>query len=67
MVAEDLEAGPVVSVGEPLLGDRHAHARSNTLPEGTAGGLNARDPVVLWVSRSLAVELAEVADVVEGH
>ena len=67
VVVEDLEAGPVVAVGEPLLGDGHAHARGDALPERTGGGLDARDPVVLGVTRGLAVELAEAADVVERH
>src|SRR5438105_1816095 len=40
IVAEDLEARPVVSVGKPLLCDRHAHARSYALPERSGRGLD---------------------------
>ena len=67
VVVEDLEARPVVAVGEPLLADGHADAGGDALPERAGRGLDARDPVVLGVSGRLAVELAEVADVVEGH
>ena len=67
VVVEDVEARPVVAVGEPLLGDGHAHARGDPLPERTGGGLDARNPVVLGVARGLAVELAETADVVERN
>ena len=66
-VVEDVEARPVVALGEPLLGDGHAHARGDALPERTGGGFDARNPVVLGVPRGLAVELAEMADVVEGN
>ena len=67
VVVEDVEARPVVAVGEPLLGDGHAHAGRDALSERTGGGLDARDPVILGVPRGLAVELAKMADVVEGH
>ena len=65
-VIEDVEARAVVSTGEPLLADGHAHAGGDALAERAAGGLDARHPVILGVPRSLAVELAEVSDVVEG-
>ena len=67
VVVEDLEARPVVAVGEPLLRDGHAHAGRHALPERAGGGLHARDPVVFRMPGRLAVELAEVADVVERH
>src|SRR5262249_44992968 len=65
MVVEDLEARPVVSIREPLLRDRHADARRDTLAERTRSRLDARHPVVLRMSWRLAVELTEPPDVVE--
>ena len=67
VVVEDVEARPVVVLGKPLLGDRHAHAGGDSLPERTGGGLDARDPVILRVPRRLAVELTKMADVVERN
>src|SRR5258708_25023892 len=67
VVIEDVEAGLVVAAGKPLLADRHTYAGSNALPEWTAGGLDARDPVILWMPRRLTVELPETAYVVERN
>src|SRR5262249_21144854 len=66
VVVEDLEARAVVATGEPPPGDRHADAGGDPLAQRAGGGLDARNPVILGVARSLAVELAEMADVVEG-
>src|SRR5581483_2182451 len=65
VVAEDLEAGPVVGRGEPVPGDRHADAGGDALPERAGRRLDARGEVVLGMPRALAVDLAEAADVVE--
>ena len=67
VVVEDLETRFVVAVRQPLLGDGHAHARRDALPERTGGAFDARHPVVLGVTGRAAVELAEMADVVEGY
>ncbi len=67
MVVEDVEARLVVAAGEPLLGDGHADAGGDALPERAGGGLDAGDPMVLGMSRRLAVELAETADVVQRN
>ena len=67
LVAEDLEAGLVVALGQPLLRDGHAHAGGHALAERPGRGLHPGHPAVLRVARGPAVELAEVADVVEGH
>ncbi len=67
VVVVDLEAGPVVPVGEPLPGDGHAHAGGDALPEGPRRGLDAGYPVVFRVPGGPAVQLPEVSDVVEGH
>jgi hypothetical protein len=66
-VIEDLEARPIIALGEPLLRDGHAHARGNPLPQRTGGCLHARYPVIFRVSRGLAVELTKMADVVKGN
>ena len=65
VVVEDLEAGLVVAAGEPLARDRHADAGGDALPQRTGRRLDARHPVIFRMPRRLAVELAEVADVVE--
>src|SRR5262249_2340311 len=49
-VVKDVEARPVVALGEPLLGDGHAHAGGHPLPKWTGGSLDARNPVVLGVT-----------------
>jgi hypothetical protein len=65
VVVENVEARPVVAVGEPLLSDGHSHAGGHSLPERTAGGLDAGNPVILRVPRGLAVKLTKMTDVVE--
>src|SRR5262249_47446817 len=67
VVAEDLEVGTIVAVGEPPLGDGHAHAGGDALPERSGRGLDSRDQMVLGMTWSLAAELAEVANVVERN
>src|SRR5262245_65098204 len=67
MVVEDLEARPVVSMGEPLLRDGHPYACGDSLSERAGRRLDARDPMVLGMPGRLAVKLAKAADVVERH
>ncbi len=67
VVVEHLEARPVVTAGEPFLRDRHADARGDALAERTGRGFDAGHPVVFGMPRGLAVELAEMADVVERN
>jgi hypothetical protein len=67
VVVEDLEAGPIVAVGEPLLRHRHANARCRTLAKRASRGFDTRNPVVFRMAGSLAVELAEAANVVERN
>src|SRR5207247_1032872 len=55
VVIEDLEPGPVVTAGEPLLSDGHPHACGDALPERTSRSLDSRDPVVLGVTGGFAV------------
>src|SRR6266481_2966658 len=65
--------GDVVVVVDPAevvqakVARQRRRLRSDALPEWTAGGLDARDPVILWMPRRLAVELPEAAYVVERH
>src|SRR5215510_1793898 len=67
VVVENLEARFIEAAGEPLLADCHADARGNPLAQRASRGLDTRYPVVLGVSRRLAVELAETPDVVERY
>src|SRR6516164_6970999 len=67
VVAEDLEVGAIVAVGEPRLGDGHAHAGGNALPERTGRGLDSRDQMVLGMTWGLAAELTEVTNIVERN
>src|SRR5262249_34211415 len=57
----------VVATGEPLLRDGHTDAGGNALAKWASRGLDARHPVVLRVTRCLAIELAEPANVVERY
>jgi hypothetical protein len=65
VIVEDVEARLVVAAGEPLPRDRHADARGDALTQRTGRRLDPGHPVIFRVPRRLAVELAEVADVVE--
>src|SRR6266566_1051080 len=67
LVIENVKVWTIVAAGEPLLRQRHPDAGGNALAEGTSSGFDARDPVVFRMSRSLAVQLAKTADVVERH
>ena len=67
VVVEHREVRPVEVHGQPPGGDRHPDARRDPLAEGTGGRLHAGGPAVLGMPRALAVELPEVADVVERH
>src|SRR4029453_17919108 len=67
VVVEDVEAGPVVAIGQPFLGDGHAHAGSHALAEGARGRLHPGHEVILGMTRGLAADLAKAANVVQGH
>src|ERR1700730_446057 len=67
VVAKDLEGGAIVAIGEPRLGDGHADAGGDTLPEWSRRGLDPRNPMVLGVTWGLAAELAEVTNIVERN
>src|SRR5215831_13290005 len=64
VVIKDIKARSVVTMGEPLVGNRHSYARGNALSEGTGCRLHPRNPMVLWVPRRFAVELAKATDIV---
>src|SRR5882724_953090 len=67
VVVENLEARFIEAASEPLLADGHADARGNALPQWACCGFDTRYPVVLGVTRRLAVELSETPDVVERY
>ena len=64
-VEQVLEAGLVEVRGHPAAGHGHADAVGHALAERAGGRLDARGPAVLGVAGALAVELAELLDVVE--
>src|ERR1700751_5725548 len=64
---EDLEVGAIVTVGDPRLGNGHTDAVSDTLPKRSSRGLDPRNQVVFWMTRSLAAELTEVTNIVERN
>src|SRR5262249_42323668 len=41
IIVEDFKTGPVVTIGEPLLGNAHSHARGDALSQRAGRGLNA--------------------------
>src|ERR1700756_1521213 len=65
MVVKNIEVWLVVAAGEPFLGNRHTNTGGNSLSERTGGGLDTRDPVILWMPGRLAVELAKMANIVQ--
>jgi hypothetical protein len=64
---EQLEAGGVVTGGEPLRGDRHPDAGRDPLAKRPGGRFHAGGPAVFRVPGALGVELAEALDVLEAH
>ena len=67
VVVEEVEAGLVVVGPKPLAGRGHADAGGHALAERPGGGLDAAGPAVFGVARALAVELAELLEVVQGQ
>jgi len=65
VVVEDFKTGFVVSVGEPFLGDSHAHAGRDTLSERASGGFHSRHPMIFRVAGRFAVELTKPANIVQ--
>src|SRR4029077_20729337 len=66
VIVKYIEANAVVTISQPSACDRHADTGGNSLTQRTGCRLDAGDPMIFRVSRRLAVELAEVADVVDG-
>src|SRR6266581_2108493 len=67
VVVEQGQARPVERAGEPASGDGHADTVAAALPERAGGGLDAGGVAIFRMPRTAAAELAEFADVVEGH
>src|SRR5262249_37564058 len=65
VVVEQLKARLVVAAGQPPARDRHTNAGGDPLAQRSRGGLDTRYQVILWMARRLAVELAEMPNVVE--
>jgi len=64
-VVDDLVAWLVELVGQQLFGHGHADGVGDALAERAGGGLDAGRIAVFGVTRGLAVQLAEVLDVVD--
>src|ERR1051325_3024857 len=67
IVIEKFETWLVVTGGKPFLGNCHADAGGDALPQRAGGGFNPGDPVIFRMAWCLAVELPEAADIVERH
>ena len=65
VVIDDVEAVAVELGGEHLLGQRHAHRVGQALAERSGGRFHAGRVTVFGVPRCLAVQLAELLDVVD--
>jgi hypothetical protein len=66
VVIEDGEVRPVEVQGQPAAGHRHADAGGAALAERPGRGLDAGSQVIFRMARALAVDLAELLDVIEG-
>src|SRR5712672_1144396 len=64
-VSEQFKIWLVVTRGEPLFRNGHAHTRGHTLSERTGGCFHARGPTVLRVPSAAAPELPERLEVVD--
>src|SRR5258708_13588038 len=64
IIVEDLEGRPIVAVGKPFLGNGHADAHGDALPDRTGRGFDPRNPMVFRVTWGLAVQLGEATKVV---
>ncbi len=64
-IVEQLETGPVEVSGEPIGADRQADAGGDALAERAGRGFHARGPMILGMTRALAVELSEFLQIVE--
>ena len=65
-VVDERAAFGVEARGEHLLGQRHAHARGDTLPQGAGGRLHAGRYLALGVAGRPRAQLAELLEVVQG-
>jgi hypothetical protein len=67
VVIDDVESRSVEGGGEESLGDGHADAVGEALPEGPSGDINARGVQTFGMTRGLGAKLAEVFQLVEGQ
>src|SRR5215472_16525496 len=66
VVIDHVEFRAIEVVAHPTTAYRHTNARCHTLTQRPCGCFDAGRPSVLWVSGTLAVELSEPLDVIEG-
>src|SRR5262249_44389520 len=65
VVVENVETRFVVPIGEPFPRNGHADTGGDALTKRSSSGFHTRNPMVFGVAGRLAIELAEVTDVVE--
>src|ERR1700746_639516 len=64
-IAEKFKIWLVVTRGEPLFGNSHAHTRGNALSQRARRRFHARGPAVLRMSSAAAAELPERLEVIQ--
>jgi hypothetical protein len=64
---EQGQAGPIVVRRQPPRGDGHTHAIAHPLTERPGRHFHAAGMAVLRMARAAAIQLAEVADIVQRH
>ena len=67
VVVEQFEPGPVIARAQKLARDGHADAGGDALAQRTGGRFDPGHEMIFRMSRRLAAELPEVADVVQRH
>ena len=58
---------PVEFIGQHFFGQRHTHGVGDALAQRAGGGFHARGDVYFRVARGLAVQLAELFQLVQGQ
>src|SRR5262249_1560491 len=67
VVIKDIKARAVVTMSEPLLGNCHSHTRGDALPKRAGRRLHSRNPMVLRMPGSFAVELAKALNIIKSY
>jgi hypothetical protein len=65
--AKEGKIGLVISLGEPVAGQGHAHTCGHPLAKRTGGRFHAGSPATLRMPRTAALQLPEVLQILERH